>query len=134
MVLFILFIHFLGVLHCFKLYCFKLSELVFSSVIFLHPFMVYKDGIFNGMDVLSVKKEATLSFIRFYKKRKRGFVGHPIALPAIQRPYPLEGVAIETGVPTRPQNVSAMVCKDSISNVMDKGFYSCFKIFIRESN
>ncbi len=38
MVLFILFIHFLGVLHFFKLYCLKLFELVFSSVIFGAPY------------------------------------------------------------------------------------------------
>ena len=30
--------------------------------------------------LLIAKKGATPSFIRFYKKRKRGFVGHPVAI------------------------------------------------------
>ena len=35
--------------------------------------------------LLIAKKGATPSFIRFYKKRKRGFVGHPVALQAMRK-------------------------------------------------
>ena len=82
--------------------------------------------------VVSFLLGATPLFIRFYKKRKRGFVDHSIALPVMQRPYPFCGLLFSSllihpfavangckkmlikilGGDPRPQNVSTMTLQN----------------------